>query len=129
MTLHNAHAPSPLPKVIKTAAFSDLIEQEVKALRTYDDLNDPDIDDGEVFLYGANVQPGMPEGDDFADHRQNSTAAGRYETNRRTKDEQLVQVSPGHIGSQEVKKPGIFVYWRNPTVSPVEDQLVQARAI
>lgn len=135
MTLHNAWTPAPLPadeplpKTIKAAAFSELTETEVKALRTYSDTQDPRIEPGEVFYYGAHVQTKRPEGDDFADHRQESAGAGEYDTNGRRADNQLVQTAPGKLEAQHNKLAGAQVYWLDPTTSPNEIKLVAAKLI
>lgn len=134
MTLHNAFDPSPLPKTIKAAAFTSLTEAEVKALRSYQDANDPAIEPGEVFFYAPQIIAKDIEGDDFARHQAGSDAfkaseaAGDYKTNRRTQDNQLVWDGTKMV-SQAVKKDGVQVMWLDPTVSPNAVKLVTAVAV
>lgn len=135
MTLNNAFEPSPLPKTIKAAAFDALTEQEVQALRSYMTLDDPSIEEGEVFFYNPQSGVGKTiEGDHFAkwqdgsDYKKASVAAGDYPTNRRVIDNQLVW-----DGEKMVQTPNkddqVKVMWYNPTASPAAFELVSIVAL
>ena len=98
MSLHNAHAASPLPKVIHATQPTVLTEAEYKALRTYGDLNDANIESGECFYYASHAQTQKAEGDDFESKRLTSDGATHYNTGRRTATNQLVQTQSGLLG-------------------------------
>lgn len=123
--------------LIKAAAFTVLLEQEVAQMRTFLDPNDVEIQDNEVFFYMPNTGGAKDiEGDQYTgtpDHlnannsyKQPSEAAGKYPSMGRRADNVIAQNDErGIIESVHNVEPGARVMWKNATASPVVVEQVE----
>lgn len=123
--------------LIKTSAFTSLIEQEVAQMRTFLDPNDAAIEDNEVFFYMPNTGGAKDiEGDQMTgtpdfnnannDYKQPSEAAGKFGTLGRRAEGSLRQNDArGIIEHVREVEPGARVMWKNATGSPVALELVE----
>jgi len=123
--------------LIKTAAFTSLVEQEVAQMRTFLDPNDPEIQDNEVFFYMPNtggakdiegdLMTGTPQYQDANnDYKQPSAAAGKYPTMARRADNPLKQNDDrsGILEADHVVEKAT-VMWNNATASPTALERVE----
>ena len=126
MTEANAFYLDKTPPLIKTAAFTDLSEQEVAKMRSFLSITDPRIQDGEVFFYKPNTGGARDIEGDFHPYDSNKpVSAGAALLSGAQSRRQKVETLQADGSSTTTFLAGAKVMWNTYNVSPNQFVLVQ----
>ena len=126
MTDANAFYLDKTPPLIKTAAFTDLSEQEISKMRSFLSITDSRIQDGEVFFYCPNTGGARDIEGDFRPYDSNKpVSAGAAIVANAQARRQKVETLQKDGSSTTTFLAGAKIMWNTYNVSPNQFVLVQ----